>query len=76
MTTEEIRHRISEICTLFGFEYNGKVGDVDPFSETDFDLTYDGETIKVDSIDKVMETPFFDGKSLAEIVSEIDIIAF
>ncbi len=33
MKKENIKSRINEFCTLFGFEYNGKNGDVAPFSE-------------------------------------------
>ena len=59
MKKENIKSRINEFCTLFGFEYNGKNGDVDHFSENEFNLTFDGETITVHSIDEVIETPFF-----------------
>ena len=73
MTAEKIKARIAEHCTLFGFEYKGKIGDVDPYSDDSYDLTYDGETINVHSIDEVMNTPYFDGKCLNEIYNEIEI---
>ena len=73
MKKEDIKNRINEFCTLFGFEYNGKNGDVDHFSENEFNLTFDGETITVHSIAEVMETPFFDGKCLNDICDEINI---
>lgn len=31
MTADKIRNRIDEGVTLFGFEYNGKAGNVDPY---------------------------------------------
>lgn len=71
MKADAIKNRIAEICTLFGFEYHGKDGNVDPYSQTEFLLFFDGAEKTVHSIDEVMSTPFFDGKSLAEIADEI-----
>ena len=73
MTAKDISDRINEICTLFGFEYEGIDGNVDPFSESDFDLFYDGKTTKVHSIKEVMTTPFINGKALDEIYNKIEI---
>lgn len=73
LTADNIKNRINEICTLFGFEYNGIRGYVDPFSETSFDLFYDGKTTQANSIDEVMSTPFFDGKALNDICDKIEI---
>lgn len=73
-TVEEIRDRIAEICCLFGFDYKGKRYCVEPYSSTEFELWFDDETMTVDSIDKVMSTPFVDGKSISEVVDEIDIV--
>lgn len=67
----KLKKRILEFTTLVGFDYMGKNGYVDPFNSGDFDLFYDGDTIKVDSIEKVMTTPFFDGKCLNDICDEI-----
>ncbi len=79
MTAEKIKNRIAEMCTLFGFEYNGKVGNVDPCYNPDtkrneFLLFFDGNEQEVYTIDEVMQTPLFDGKSLEEIANDIDII--
>ncbi|MEG0897330.1 MAG: hypothetical protein RR867_09440 [Ruthenibacterium sp.] len=77
MTAQKIQTRIAEICTLFGFEYNGKVGNIDPYylSEGQFEflLFFDGEEKTVTSIDAVMNEPFFDGKSLNDIAEDITI---
>lgn len=73
MTPEKIKGRINELCTLFGFEYNGKIGNVDPYSRNRFLLFYDGVDQVVTDIDSVMSTPFIDGKSLNEVYDKITI---
>lgn len=73
---DDIKERIAECCTLFGFEYHGIQCDIDPFNAELFELHCNGEQMTVHSIDEVMETPFFCGKSLSEIVDEIDIFAW
>lgn len=72
MTVEEIKDRINELANAFVFDYNNKPCGVDPFSENDFDMWYGDDDISVDSIDKVMNTPFFDGKPLKDIVDDIE----
>ncbi|MBQ7794719.1 MAG: hypothetical protein IJ366_09430 [Clostridia bacterium] len=67
----KLKKRILEFATLVGFEYMGKNGYVDPFNENSFDLFFDGVTVNVDSIEKVMGLPFFDGKSLSEICDKL-----
>ncbi len=77
-TVEGIRARISEMITLFGFEYNGKIGNVDPCYDFDKEqpdilLYFDGEERIVHSIEDVMSSPFIDGKTLAEVAEDIEI---
>lgn len=78
MTAKKIADRIAEMCTLFGFEYGGKDGNVDPYflppDKASFLLYFDGEEQTVHSIDAVMSTPFIDGKSLNELYDQIKII--
>ena len=75
MNAATIKKRISELCTLFAFDYNGRSYGVDPYSKESFSLfVADGGAEKtVSSIDDVMNEPFFDGKSLSEIAEEITI---
>lgn len=78
MNADKIKNRIDEMCTLFGFEYNGKEGNVDPcysFStkQNNFLLFFDGTEQTVHTIDDVMNTPFIDGKTLAEVADKIEI---
>ncbi len=76
MTDERIKARISEICSHFLFSYKGKDCGVDPFSETNFDMWCGEEYLKAKSIEAVMNTPLFDGKTLSEIANDIDIVSW
>lgn len=78
MTSDAIKNRISQMCTLFGFIYDGKDGNVDPYyipetKSDEFLLYYNGTEQTVTSIDEVMNTPFINGKSLNEIADKIEI---
>jgi hypothetical protein len=74
---EAIKNTIVDCCTLFGFEYNGKDGNIDPcykpgIGDT-FLLFYNGEEQSVDSLDAVFSTPFVEGHTLKEIADEIEV---
>lgn len=74
MTADRIKNRISQCCSHFTFEYNGKECGIDPFNEYDFDM-WCGDNVKsVSNIDEVMNSLFFDGKSLNQISKDIKII--
>lgn len=78
MTAIDIKNRIAEMVTLFGFEYNGKEGNVDPYylpeKKTDaFLLYYDGTEQTVYNIEDVMNTPFIEGKTLNDVADQIEI---
>jgi len=79
-TASDIKKRISECVTLFSFEYHGKSGNIDPYyldgNKYEYLLFFDGNEKMVYDINTVMTEPFFDGKSLSEIVNEIEIDSF
>lgn len=81
MKKKEIKDRIKQCVTLFGFEYNGKDGSVDPFylPETkshEYSLFYDGNEQTVYNMDDVMNTPFIDGHTLNEIADKLTITEY
>lgn len=76
MKVGTLKKRLSEFVTCFEFEYKGKRGGIDPFRPDYFTIFYDGETEDVDSIDKVFDTPFIDGKKLGDVLNDLDIINF
>ena len=74
--SDSIKERINELASHFTFEYKNTACGVDPFSENDFDLWCGDNNMTAKSIDEVMTTPFFNGKSLSEIADDIEIIDF
>ena len=70
---KQIKERLQEYTGLFAFEYQGYSCDIDPFNPNLFHMFCDGDESDVHSIDDVMNTPFFKGKSLTEIADEIKI---
>lgn len=77
MTSKQIRDRIAEGCTLFGFEYHQKECHVDPCYTPskghEYLLFCDGSEYTVYTLENVMLTPFFDGKCLNDIAEDIEI---
>jgi len=75
MTAKEIKNRIAECSTLFGFEYRGVPCNIDPCyhgnDRFSFLLFCNGKEKTVDSVDDAMQSPFFCGKSLDSIANEI-----
>lgn len=76
MNTMEVKEYIENLTSHVLFDYNGHSCGVDPLSLTSFDLWYGEKTLNVDSIDKVMNTKFFDGKALSEIWEKVTDIYF
>lgn len=70
---EDIKNRLLECCTLMAFVYNGLDCDIDPFSPSHFHLSCAGTERDFESIDAVMNEPFFDGACLKDIAEEIEI---
>lgn len=78
MTADKIKSRIEECATLFGFKYNGNVGNVDPYFKPttksyEYVLFFNGEEQTVFDIETVMSTPFINGHSLNEIAERLEI---
>ena len=54
------------------YKRQGKACGVDPFSAKHFDMWYGDKFMEAHSIDEVMQTPFFDGKALGDIVDPLE----
>lgn len=74
VSADDIKKRISEIASHFTFEFKELRCGIDPLSPTDFDMWCGDDGCKVNSIDEVMTTPFFQGKTLDQISGDIEII--
>lgn len=73
-SAEQIKERLLEFCTLMTFEYHGLHCSIDPFNPKLFHINCNGDEQDVDSIEKVMGSPLFDGACLNDIVNEIYIL--
>lgn len=76
ITYAKVIDRLRTVITCFEFEYNGLRCGVDPFSKNDYDVWYGDKYVKMTSIDEVINTKFFDGKTLEEIFPDIEVIAY
>lgn len=71
---EQIKNRLLEFCGLMTFRYHGLDCDIDPFDSKHFHVNCGGNEQDVDSIEKVMESPLFDGDCLNDIADNIEIL--
>ena len=72
---DTIRDFVASCASMLYFQYKGKEGHVDPcYSKAkgySYLLWYDGDETTVHSVDEVMNTPFWDGKPLADIADDV-----
>lgn len=71
MTIAQVKDYLAKLTSHITFEYNGQSCGIDPLSKHEFNMWYGSDEMTVNSIDKVMNANFFDGKSLEEIWDEI-----
>lgn len=74
MTADELQQEIDTLASHILFIYQGKECGVDPFSHHEYDMWYGENAVTVTSIDAVMNTPIFEGKTLREISEDIEIL--
>lgn len=72
VTASFLKYRINSLIQHVVFDYKGIPCGVDPLSHEKFDVWYGTKTETMTSIDDVMNKPFFDGKSLTEIIPEME----
>lgn len=71
MAADKLKAQIASMASHVLFSYNGVDCGVDPLAPDHFDMWYGDESITVDSIDAVMSTPFFEGRTLSDIAQDI-----
>jgi len=76
---DELVNTIDTMADMIEFSYNGKDGDIEAWHNKDtesleYRLTYNGILSTADSIEDLIAIPCIDGKTLAEIASEIEIV--
>lgn len=75
MTILEFMDYVSNLTGHVTFKYNGYSCGVDPLALDSFDMWFGDNETTVDSIEKVLNTKLFNGKSLTDIwedVTELD----
>ena len=68
---DTIRDYVASCASMLYFQYKGKGGHVDPYGPAEFLLWYGGDETIVHSVDEVMNTPFWGGKSLTDIADDV-----
>lgn len=74
MTTQEIYDLIDGLTQDIYVSYKGKNGVIVPLSRSNIWLSFDkAKAIQVHSVASAIKTPFIEGKSIEEVVDEIEI---
>lgn len=76
MTILELKNYLTNLIGHVTFEYNGYSCGIDPLSLNKFDMWYGNDAVTVNSIEKVMNEPLFNGKSLKDIWDDITNLDF
>ena len=75
MTIQEIKAELRAGYTDLDFFYKGQRCSICPFNDSDGKfyayVSCGGKTAEFHDLEELMNAPFFDGKSLAEIAEEI-----
>lgn len=74
MKAVDIKNKILSLTNHFEFQYRGEDCLIDPYSAHDIYLGYKDIDKTYTDIDDLMNDPVFDGKSLNEIVGQIELI--
>lgn len=76
MTIAEVKDYLANLTSHITFYYNGYDCGIDPLATDEFSMWYGTDELTVDSIDKVMNINFFNGKSLKDIWDDITELEF
>lgn len=76
MTIKEFLHNLVDSYGTAEFTYKGKKCGVEPETKnsiTTYCMWYDKEWKDFETVDDLMKDKFFDGKSLTDILPEVDV---
>ena len=71
MTLDLFEHHISNLIGSVQFDYNGYSCGVDPIGHTRYDVWYGNTVVTVTSVDDVLCTTIFNGKTLLDIWDDL-----
>ena len=75
MTTQELKSIIADCCNDVVFTYNGKKSGITSVvhnSVPTFQVWFGSETKEYDNVDDVMSDKFYDGKSINDLIHDVD----
>ncbi|MBD9220051.1 MAG: hypothetical protein EGQ35_07050 [Clostridiales bacterium] len=73
MKEDKLKKLILSLNQDIVFKYNGKDALINPLNKNKFEVGFGDVELEYNDIDKLMNDNIFDGKSLAEICTEINI---
>ena len=74
MSIDDIKKILEVNFTHIAFDYAGEHCGVDPLAADRFDAWCGDEDGEFESVDELVESPFFKGKTLKEICDKIEIM--
>ena len=72
MNAKDLRKMLDSLVGDIEFEYKWVHGSICPINRNNIGLAYGNVTDDCKSVDEAMKSKIFDGKSLNEIASELD----
>lgn len=74
MSIDDIKKILEVNFAHIAFDYAGEHCGVDPLAADRFDAWCGDEDAEFESVDELVESPFFNGKTLKEICDKIEIM--
>lgn len=71
MTILQFEDHMKNLVGCVCFSYNGYSCGVDPVGRMKYDIWYGNTAVTVDSVDAIMNTKIFNGKSLLDIWDDL-----
>lgn len=71
MTLDLFEHHISNLISCVQFDYNGYSCGVDPIGYTRYDVWYGNTVVTVTSVEDILCTTIFNGKTLLDIWDDL-----
>ena len=71
MTLAQFRFHLDHLVGCVQFDYNGYSCGVDPIGHTRYDVWYGNTVVTVTSVEDVLNTKIFNGKSLIDIWDDL-----
>lgn len=71
MTLSQFKKYLDHLVGCVNFAYNGHSCGVDPMGRTKYDMWYGSNVVTVNSVEDVLNTKIFNGKSLIDIWDDL-----